>query len=87
MPTPGLYVARDPRIPDSLEALTFEIESPRPISAVRWIVDGVQVGETGEGIQKYLWSPQHGRHTVEARVRLEDKVEWSISQSVVVWVR
>jgi penicillin-binding protein 1C len=77
MPTPGLNVARDPRIPDSLEALTFEIESPRPVSAVRWIVDGVQVGETGEGIGRYSWKLQQGRHSVGAEVRVAGSEKWT----------
>ncbi len=75
MPTPGLHVARDPRIPDHLEALPFEVEATRPITAIRWLVDGAQVGETGAGILAYSWALQHGHHTVAAQVRIEEAKE------------
>jgi penicillin-binding protein 1C len=87
MPTPGLHVARDPRIPDALEALPFQVESTRPITAVRWIVDGVQVGETGEGKRTYSWPLKQGHHTVVASVRSGDGMEWSVTEEVGFWVR
>ena len=87
MPTPGLHVARDPRIPDTLEALPFEIEATRPISTIRWIVDGVPVGETGAGVRTYSWALQQGRHTVAAKVRVEDNEDWLETEDIGFWVR
>jgi penicillin-binding protein 1C len=87
MPTPGLHVARDPRIPDPLEALPFEVEATRPITAIRWLVDGEQVEETGAGILAYSWALQQGHHTVTAQVRIEDSPEWIETDKVGFWVR
>jgi penicillin-binding protein 1C len=87
MPTPGLHVARDPRIPDRLEALPFEVEATRPIIAIRWLVDGEQVGETGAGILAYSWALQQGHHTVTAQVRIADALEWIETDKVGFWVR
>jgi penicillin-binding protein 1C len=87
MPTPGLYVARDPRIPDALEALPFKVESTRPITAIRWFVDGVQVGETGVGTRTYSWALQQGHHTVVASVRVGNETKWRETKEVGFWVR
>ena len=87
MPTPGLHVARDPRIPDPLEALPFQVEATRPITAIRWLVDGAQVGETGAGILAYSWELQEGRHTVTAKVRVEDNEDWLETEDIGFWVR
>ena len=87
MPTPGLHVVRDPRIPDRLEALPFQVEATRPITAIRWLVDGAQVGETGAGILAYSWALQHGHHTVAAQVRIEEAPEWIETDKVGFWVR
>ncbi|MDC0357267.1 transglycosylase domain-containing protein [Oligoflexia bacterium] len=69
-PTPGLNVARDPRIPDRFERFPFELVSSKPVVATEWIVDGKVAGSTGVGQHKYLWPLEAGKHRVHARLSL-----------------
>lgn len=87
MPTPGLHIARDPRIPDLLEALPFEIAAHGEVSEVRWFVDGGEVARTQGGSTKALWPLTEGRHTVKAVVRVAATSEEVHSQEVGFWVR
>jgi penicillin-binding protein 1C len=87
MPTPGLHIARDPRIPDHLEALPFEIAAHGEVSEVRWFVDGSEVARTQGGSTKALWPLTEGRHTVKATVRFAATGEVVPSQEVGFWVR
>ncbi len=68
MPTPGLHMAIDPRIPDQLEAFPMQIEGGRDIRKIEWLVDGKQVAVTGPGEKRYLWPLIRGYHTVSATV-------------------
>lgn len=64
-PTQGLLVARDPRIPDDLEALPFELQENAAVR-VTWVVDGRPVGESDARSGKFLWQIRPGDHTVQA---------------------
>ena len=66
-PLPGLQMAMDPRIPDALEVLSFEVENGGIYSRVQWILDGKLVASV-EGAKPYPWSLQRGHHTVYARL-------------------
>ena len=68
MPTPGLNLARDPRIPDHLEAIPFEIEAPSDITHVQWLVDDQEIGTSIGTSRKFSWPLVVGHHTVRARV-------------------
>jgi penicillin-binding protein 1C len=69
VPTPGLHIAMDPRVPDSLEALGFELTSERPLDEVQWMVNGSTVHQGGPEAIHYLWPLSAGRHRVKARIR------------------
>ena len=62
-PTPGLHIALDPRIPDELERFTFRV-SATDAERVEWILDDEVIGAT----PTFLWHPERGRHTAQARV-------------------
>lgn len=66
-PLPGLQMAMDPRIPDSLEVLPFEVEDGELYSRVQWILDGKLVA-SASGATPFSWSLQRGHHTVYARL-------------------
>src|SRR3546814_3417501 len=69
-PFDGLMLARDPRIPDALEALRFELAWRETPVSVRWEVDGRPVAETAD--TQYDWSLQGGAHQLRAVVRSEE---------------
>jgi penicillin-binding protein 1C len=69
LPSPGLNLARDPRIPDSHEFFGFELESTAQIYEVTWLVNGKPVATYRGDVRRHLWQLEHGRHTVRARVR------------------
>jgi penicillin-binding protein 1C len=71
-PTPGLQLALDPRIPDALEAFTFEIDPERTPLETLWFVDQQLVGVTGPGVRGFAWHLARGSHTVLAQVRYSD---------------
>lgn len=68
MPTPGLNVARDPRIPDHLEALPLEVETPSDVTQIEWLVDDREIGTSIGPSRRHLWPLVSGHHTVRARV-------------------
>lgn len=63
-PTPGLIVARDPRVPDEFESLVFEIEGVEAGTTIEWTIDGQSTGLLGE---KAEWSLVPGEHELRAR--------------------
>ncbi|MGH8445756.1 MAG: penicillin-binding transpeptidase domain-containing protein, partial [Solimonas sp.] len=69
-PFDGLLLARDPRIPEALQAFRFELAWREPPATVRWEVDGAVVAETREA--HYDWPLQAGEHTVRALARADD---------------
>jgi penicillin-binding protein 1C len=70
-PVPGLKLAMDPRIPDDLEALRFEVETGAPPRRIEWWVDGVLAAVTGEGERTWEWPVARGSHGAGARIWLE----------------
>jgi penicillin-binding protein 1C len=68
LPTPGLHLARDPRIPDSLEAFPFEVAAPSDTEEIHWIVDGEKVGTTRGDTRRLIWPLVAGAHEVRAQV-------------------
>lgn len=85
LPTPGLQMAMDPRIPDSLEYFPFEIERDFPLRKVEWLVDGKVAGTSSKEKGRYLWHLERGRHTVQARVW--STVESGIRTTQVIGIR
>ena len=71
IPTPGLHLAMDPRVPDSQEALGFELASDQPLQEVQWFVNGASVHQGGPEAARYLWPLAVGKHRVKARIRLK----------------
>lgn len=69
-PTPGLRLARDPRLPGRLQAYPFLLQAPRPPRRVEWRVDGRIAGRT-QASTRLLWPLEKGTHRVFARVWFE----------------
>ncbi len=70
VPSPGIIVARDPRIPDAFERLGLALDRSSGISSVRWYMDSQYVGEAPASGKQVSWPLQEGRHTVTAKVVL-----------------
>ena len=66
LPTPGLQVARDPRIPKELEALPMQLSPVLGLTAVEWYVEGQMVSRTS--VPKFSWPLERGSHEVYSRV-------------------
>jgi penicillin-binding protein 1C len=77
-PSPGLFLALDPRIPDELER--FELELDRlPVGArVEWWIDDALFTETSAERGRSLWPPQRGHHVAKARV-------WLSASAAPIW--
>ncbi len=67
-PTPGLELARDPRLDDRREALLFELSSLPPGATAEWYVDGSRLATTQAA--RFLWPLQPGEHVARVIVRL-----------------
>lgn len=75
MPTPGLQIAMDPRIPDDREAIRFQLAGVQNMQPVEWIVDGQRVGagDSRSGAENQpLWQLRPGVHEVRARLEIGD---------------
>jgi penicillin-binding protein 1C len=72
IPTPGLKLARDPRIPDHLEALRFQIATGEAFDFFEWILDGSVIARTDGQTLSHLWSLITGRHSLKVRGRLKN---------------
>lgn len=68
LPTRGLRLAKDPRIPDASEAFAFEISHHPAITKVEWYVDDQLQAATGKGTYRYLWPVVRGEHRASAKV-------------------
>jgi penicillin-binding protein 1C len=72
LPTPGLHLALDPRIPDALEVFEFTLESRSLLAAsaeVEWVVDGEPASLRRAAVDRWEWPLSRGAHRVRARVR------------------
>jgi penicillin-binding protein 1C len=85
LPTPGLQVARDPRIPAEFEALTMEVSHVAGLSAVEWYVDGRLVTTTAG--PRYDWPLAPGTHEVHSLVHLGPKAKPHATEPVRFHVR
>ncbi len=85
LPTPGLQVAHDPRIPSQLEALPMQIAPVSGLAAVDWYVDGQLASHTVS--PKYSWPLVHGAHEVYSRIWLADRADALSTEPVRFYVR
>lgn len=74
-PVPGLELAMDPRVPDSLQAFSLILPRGLPYRRVEWLLDGSLAGTTGPGANRFDWSMAKGFHTVQARLWLDEDPE------------
>lgn len=77
LPTPGLQLALDPRIPQDLQEFPFVVETPTPVKSVLWIIDGKEL--RGEG-RRLLWRVSKGDHSLRAIVESIDGQEAGTSE-------
>jgi penicillin-binding protein 1C len=84
-PTPGLQLARDPRIPDELEAFTMTIASVPNLREVEWHIDGAPVSRTQT--RKLTWRLVPGRHEVHAQIWTGSSAEAHATEMVRFYVR
>ena len=66
-PTPGLQLARDPRIPRELQAFTMSVAPVDALQEVTWYVDGEPASRTSTG--KFTWPIVGGTHEMYAVIR------------------
>lgn len=81
MPSPGLLLARDPRIPDEFQEFPFELNS-ESVSKVMWYVNEQLVGHSESPRGKFLWRVRRGRHQAKALVLLADSGNTYETESV-----
>lgn len=84
-PTPGLHLARDPRIPDELEAFRMSINPVPLLREVEWNIDGVTVARTRTG--ELTWQLVAGRHEMYALIRTGDADEPHATEKVRFYVK
>lgn len=77
MPTPGLQLAYDPRLPESSQALEFHIQGLNQKDRVRWNINGREISLSGG---KYLWPIKRGAHRLSAIVWRNDQQFAEIDQ-------
>jgi penicillin-binding protein 1C len=86
-PTPGLRIARDPRIPDDAEIFAFMLAPGVVPKRVEWLVDGRREGISGESETRFLWPLRVGRHEAQARIWLAGRDEPVKTAAVAFYVR
>jgi penicillin-binding protein 1C len=85
-PTPGLQLARDPRIPLERQAFTLSIAPIPTLTQVTWYVDGNPISTTSTG--KYHWPLVGGTHEMHAVIRAGDAAaDAHTTESVRFYVR
>lgn len=70
LPTAGLHLAMDPRIPDAMEAFPFEVSTPPEFRRAQWVLNGKAIAATNS--PKYHWNLQRGTHRLYARIWLKN---------------
>jgi penicillin-binding protein 1C len=73
IPTEGMAMAMDPRIPDRLEGIDLVLSGVGPKERVSWSIDGLPAGTTQGG--RLPWTLRPGRHRVEAELLRGDDGE------------
>lgn len=84
-PTPGLQLARDPRIPQELQAFTMSVAPVPALREVTWYVDGSEVSKTAKG--KYTWPLARGTHEMYAVIRSSGPGDPHTTEKVRFYVR
>ena len=69
-PTPGLHLALDPRLPDHLEVIEFQLSALPEKARAEWYVDGRFIA--GTRVPHAKWILSRGAHTVYALIRVQD---------------
>jgi penicillin-binding protein 1C len=85
LPTPGLQVARDPRIPEELEALPMTVGVTAGLTSADWYVDGELAAHTTG--PTYSWPLARGTHEVYSRVWLAGRASALTTEPVRFYVR
>lgn len=65
LPTPGLQLAVDARIPEAFQEFPFLLEAQEEPRAVSWILNGEELSGRG---RRFLWRVRRGHHTLHAIV-------------------
>ena len=84
-PTPGLQLARDPRIPPELQAFTMSVAPVPRLQEVAWYVDGALASRTSTG--KYTWPLARGTHEMYAVIRSDGSADLRTTEKVRFYVR
>lgn len=84
-PTPGLQLARDPRIPKELQAFTMSVAAGSALQEVTWYVDDELASRTSTG--KYHWPLVRGTHQVYAVIRSSGSADPHTTEKVQFYVR
>ena len=80
LPTAGLHLAMDPRIPDDSEVFPFEVTKHPDIYKVNWYLDQVFMATTRS--HRYNWRLTKGKHRVQAKVWLKGASEPVLTEKV-----
>jgi penicillin-binding protein 1C len=70
VPSPGLVLAKDPRIPDQLEHLKLRLDNYHSVKHVAWFIDGTPIKAQSSDIHTGSWALEAGSHSVKALVEL-----------------
>lgn len=73
LPTDGLHLAQDPRIPRDLQKFPLTLASWESVTKAEWLVDGERFAVQHDGRVRVMWPVTRGRHVIEARVWTERK--------------
>jgi len=84
-PVDQMLVARDPRIPDHMEALEFKLNITEGFHSVDWLVNNVKVASTNTA--NYQWPLEAGKHIVQALVYESNNAKPVSTQAVVMKIR
>ena len=84
-PTPGLQLARDPRIPSELQAFTMSVAPVPALQEVTWYVDGAPASRTSTG--KFPWPLARGTHEMYAVIRRSGSADPHTTEKVRFYVR
>ncbi len=73
LPTPGLQIAIDPRIPQAQQKLKFQLNGVAAGSEVAWVLNGKILGKTHSDY--YLWPLQKGKHQLSAAINNQGQIK------------
>ena len=74
--------ARDPRIPDELEAISLQLEAGPKVAKTEWYIDNELIAQTGEDILKTNWPLIEGSHFFRALVWYQNEDRPQTTESV-----